>query len=390
MFDTLDTIDWAAFGPHIYGQAAEIPGHIRRLLSPHPVEREEALALLFGEGQDYGNVYGTTAPIIPFVLEVIADDTLPGREACLDHLEWITIAKVYTGGQPEYSIRQMRHYLNAYDALERGIPLYFKLLDDPQANIRSGAAAVLAGLNASAATILPVLHDHFTAESIESVQIALIEAMARLLREQDYSGSDLRKTYAPFFHHIVDTGTALRFTAAKAAITASVSQGFGTQLERSEVTPGLVAALLERYWSLPDDFDRAFARQEIVRLLAHLPDLTPLIDLLHHPATTPEDAHLLGRGLLASTVHGPVALNQYWNYYPIFKYRHEKKIYDIYNLSQTLDIWRTLSGGIWDVLQALVDADQFWVLPTNLLSVMFNLPDDREHLRAFVERKGMP
>src|SRR5579859_688574 len=166
IFETLDLIDWKAVGTHVYGEPEKIPAMIRQLLSPDSESREEALMFLFGEGQNFGEVWESTAHIIPFALEVLADDTQPGHIEILRYFQYMTVRKIYTGGRPEYSVLEMRTYLNTYNALEGGIPIYLKLLDSQDAEVRAASANVLAGLNANAADLLLGLRDRFAVENV--------------------------------------------------------------------------------------------------------------------------------------------------------------------------------------------------------------------------------
>src|SRR5262249_9193338 len=161
-----------------------IPDHIRNLVSPDPLKRKAALNLLFGEGSSYGNIYESTAYIIPFALEILAEDTLLGYRAILQRFEAILKFKVHTASRDSYSIREVCNYLNAYTAIEQGLSVYVNLLVNQHLTVRADAARVLGSLNGSATSILPVLRDQFSVETSEETQTVLLEAMTRLLKEQ--------------------------------------------------------------------------------------------------------------------------------------------------------------------------------------------------------------
>jgi hypothetical protein len=96
MLKGLDAIDWTKVGVHVYSSRpiTEIPDAIRELLSESPMTRRAALLFLLGEGQDYGDIYDTTAHIIPFVIEILADENTLSRRALLEMLAAIARNRV--------------------------------------------------------------------------------------------------------------------------------------------------------------------------------------------------------------------------------------------------------------------------------------------------------
>jgi hypothetical protein len=287
---------------------------------------------------------------------------------------------VHTAPRDAYSIREVRNYLNAYSAIEQGLSIYIKLLVNQHHLVRADAARVLGSLNSSATSILPVLRDQFSLETSEENQTVLLEAMTRLLKEQDYTGRDLRKSYVPFFYQVIDSPASLwlRFVAAQCALEV-LSEGFMQRVRSAEIPASLVTTLIEQYWSTQA------GRMGIVQRLALLSDRKPLIDLLQHPGTTPDEAHEIVVGLLSHVV-SPHLLRAYFDYLPLRKKNSDITSYAIYNSAWSLNPTKTHIGQSWDLLRTILSADNFWAKPTNLLSFMFNLPDDREDLRAYIEQ----
>src|SRR5688572_29291074 len=83
MLETLYDIDWSNVGDHVYGSSDEIPEAIHNLLSDNDAVREHARLFLFGGQQDTGDIYDSTPYIIPFIIELLADDSTPERDQLL-------------------------------------------------------------------------------------------------------------------------------------------------------------------------------------------------------------------------------------------------------------------------------------------------------------------
>jgi hypothetical protein len=390
VLEALDSIDWNSVGPHVYGDNDTIPAQIRDLLSEDPRIGGNALEFLFGGGQDIGAIYASTAYIVPFMIEILADGQSPVCTEILESLATVTRSKL-SGGRPHF-IQEVRQSLKTYDAAQRGMTVYLIFLQSHNENHRAAAAKLLGQLGENAASILPILRDRFTIESVTAVQIALIEGMENLLLDQDYlNGWVLRREYAPFFQQIIKPtdDPNLQYTVVSAAIrTAAIDHN----KHSNEVTALLGSVLMKCYWSQPDIDWPVYFREQVVELLALLPDIAFLLQLLNHPDTTPEEAHLIGRGLLAHhiDVHQQ---DEYWRYSSNI-WEKEEIIYEPFYIEELVRKEFSKSqeirniDSIFRVLYTLVNADKFWQIPTNLFSSMVALPDEREKLALFIQEWG--
>jgi hypothetical protein len=71
MLETLDTIDWSSLH-HAYGEASDVPGFLRALLSEDEEEREIALNRdLFHTIWHQGTIYEASAYAVPFLFELL-------------------------------------------------------------------------------------------------------------------------------------------------------------------------------------------------------------------------------------------------------------------------------------------------------------------------------
>jgi hypothetical protein len=70
MLENLDAVDWASL-THAFGDATDVPGLLRSLLSSDSQVREETMGELFGNIWHQGTVYPATAAAVPFLYELL-------------------------------------------------------------------------------------------------------------------------------------------------------------------------------------------------------------------------------------------------------------------------------------------------------------------------------
>jgi aminoglycoside phosphotransferase (APT) family kinase protein len=160
VFEGLNAIPWVELS-HAYGSAEEVPVWVRRLISPRRLDREQALNHLYGSICHQGSVYSATAPIMPFLLEVL-DSTEPHDAVrILDMLADIAIAHSWWDNNlrddapffveerktPEFQQQMLDDRASATRARESvrtGMELFGRLLYSEQAQIRMRSAQILA------------------------------------------------------------------------------------------------------------------------------------------------------------------------------------------------------------------------------------------------------
>jgi len=64
--DGLDSISWGKLS-HAYGDADDVPGLLRALVSDSPKKAESAISDLFASILHQGTIYTATIPAIPFL-----------------------------------------------------------------------------------------------------------------------------------------------------------------------------------------------------------------------------------------------------------------------------------------------------------------------------------
>jgi HEAT repeat protein len=201
----LNSIDWASL-THAYGSAADVPGLLRDLRSDDSEVRDAASYELYGNIHHQGTRYEASAYAVPFLLELVADPTTPGRHEIIQLLSclatgyspydipaagfpiaelrrklaqvpaesWAAWSQamadwhqvVRTGqkqplplGKAERRLLDLRHAIAAYDAVRAGVPLLLSCLDDPDPEVVGEAIHALAWFPEEEASIGPRLLD---------------------------------------------------------------------------------------------------------------------------------------------------------------------------------------------------------------------------------------
>jgi hypothetical protein len=246
---------------------------------------------------------------------------------------------------------------------------------------RKLTAILLGAMSDSAEQIGKALTDAFVDEHHATVQTALIRAMGVLLAAADCFESKLREQYGIWFRNLVEHHPlqSLRAAAAHASIEAAVGSVWQSLLSDKDVSPHVAEVLIEAYWTAPDEYySKRFVRQEIIEKLTCLQNYEPLLRLLEHPDTTPDEAQTLVRGLLWNALENGRSAEDYWRY----EMYNPSKQTNIYNFSfRTID---RFSDRERKIANRILSIDKVWILPTNLFSFFFGLPDSRDELRKLI------
>ncbi len=116
MFDRLDEIPWRSLH-HAYGTAEEVPRLLRALAQP--AQQEAALSELFGNVWHQGTVYEASSYAVPFLLELVAEPTIPGRDEILGLIGAMAAGKSYLDVHAEPGLRSGEYWRQKPDFEER-------------------------------------------------------------------------------------------------------------------------------------------------------------------------------------------------------------------------------------------------------------------------------
>lgn len=276
----------------------------------------------------------------------------------------------------------MRLCLATYDSLRTGLPTFISLLGDASTEVRLASADLLQYLTDEVEYLIPELITSFQHEVDEAVCIALLRSLKTLFSSLEWPRYQLHEQYALFFSEIISTHSShkIRVAAARAAVELVTRYDWKYEQVFPDVPPTLEQEFLE--CSSPLDWveqgDVSTHSENIVHDLARLKP-EPLLNLLHHPSLSVEQAHLLARGLLVSAFRS--ARHAHWEYFPDFNKRDIGMFY-----VQQHGVARNIYPRQKALLQAIVATDKVWEQPSNLFSFFYGLPDTRAALHELLSR----
>jgi hypothetical protein len=383
MFDSLDRIDWTSLGHHVYGKPEQIPGAVRSLLSDDPEVRQDACDFLLGGGQDFGDIYDTTPHIIPFLFEILDSPDAPGRDELLLHLSGTAEHISYPGRS---SVHMLRLRLRTYDAFKAGLGIVIALLDDPSMDVRLASAELLQYLTDEVESLIPELIRHFREEREEDVQVAVLRTLKRLLGSLEWPHFALKGQYAPFFKETIETHSSHKVRVAAARASVELVNHYNRK--QDDLSPQVPTILSQEFLKLgsPLDYQESGSSSHHAEMVAK--DLSrldpePLLHLLQDPAIGAERAHWIARALLANLFLHAGSIEAHWEHFPNYDKKAEGKFYlHHYSVIRSLRMPHHTKDRF---LQAIVDADKVWEIPTNLFSCFYGLPDSREALQALLK-----
>lgn len=234
VLETIDDINWKEL-THAYGSAEDVPGQIKALLSQHVKTRENAYWQLYGNIFHQGTRYEATPYAIPFLLELLQSEKTPQRELII-----ILLMNLALGYEEEYLLagfdvekfrREMTEaeekmtaeermesekygyspqaLLDIYENVQKGIPIFTKLLSHKDKEIRRAAIYALAWFPEKAKSSIDLILkqlDSFTEE--KDISNALL-SIGHLIRSKN------EKLYVPEVSSYLTSDSALiRVSAA--------------------------------------------------------------------------------------------------------------------------------------------------------------------------------
>jgi hypothetical protein len=143
VFDGLGDVNWSDLSA-THGSAAGVPARLRATMSPDPEVRRRALGSCDGDLVHPGTSNSSAPPAIPYLLEILAGGHPDLRPALLETL--LMLARGYDetwrpGGFAPARATPLE--VACHKAVERGVPQFAALLQDPDSPVRRYAAALL-------------------------------------------------------------------------------------------------------------------------------------------------------------------------------------------------------------------------------------------------------
>jgi hypothetical protein len=178
MLEGLNRIDWGKL-THAYGAATDVPDLIRGLASQTKQAREAAIYELYGNIFHQGTRYQATAHAVPFLIELLESATVAGKDRIV-----LLLVDCATGYAEEYLPRgldigtwraqlkdlpdengkYLQWYLDAYEAVRRGVPTFVRLANEMDGEVRLAASYALAWFREDARTSIEVVRQRLERE----------------------------------------------------------------------------------------------------------------------------------------------------------------------------------------------------------------------------------
>ncbi|MGW9451400.1 HEAT repeat domain-containing protein [Streptomyces sp. NPDC055632] len=192
-----EEIPWQRF-PHFYGPGEEVPGRLTMLASEDAEAVGRALGDLWEHLHHQGSTIAVGALAVPFLLRIAATG-LPGLRADILRLvAEIGRCQHFGDGTREGLLQVTEDPLEvegttmcptnwtiqaARDAITDDLQLLFPLLSDPDPDVRSAAAFVLAEATSGIQRVSSMLHHRLAVEDDPVAGVSVILAIAQLARE---------------------------------------------------------------------------------------------------------------------------------------------------------------------------------------------------------------
>ena len=195
--DQLDQIPWQNLH-HAYGSAKDVPDWIRGLREPKSksnsgYDNEAPLDHLFASICHQGTIYEVTSYAVPFLIELVQDETVPNREGILSLLEAIAsgtsylvshesflrkfpVPKIGTPGTEEFKRKkktEIEWVKRSRDEIEKGFDIYVELTRH-ETDLAHAAASLLARIESRATEVLVILQRMLEREKRELYRAGLI------------------------------------------------------------------------------------------------------------------------------------------------------------------------------------------------------------------------
>ncbi|WP_328875064.1 HEAT repeat domain-containing protein [Streptomyces sp. NBC_00287] len=186
MFTGIEDVDWASLH-HAYGDASDVPELLRGLASDDPAGREIALDGMYGAVHHQGDVYDSTVACIPFLFELATTPAIADRDTVVHLLCSIAGEREpdpeEIGGlfeDEEEDAAFVQPFLDAWAAVRGHADVFLGLLSDPDAEVRTAAAAASAHVHPDPARVLGALRERLVVERDPQAMGALVHAIGRL------------------------------------------------------------------------------------------------------------------------------------------------------------------------------------------------------------------
>lgn len=392
MLQGLDTVDWQNL-KHNFGTAENLLGLLRQMLSDDAKTRRKAFDGLLECICHQGTTVEATAPVIPFLIQMLAMEGFQNKAGILVFFVIDLIPCDYWKyyDPPEWTpwdadIRQ---------EVAKGLPVYLSLLDDPDQSIRIWAITVLFSTwfpEDHASTIANALRQCIAVEVDEGVKaMAVIGLGALVAGYRQLLAGRIAEDIQLFQHLWQSEQGSLRYVAGSSLTRLLEDQSPEDVIQRlvlgmarpelSERPSGIVLPkFLVEGTIITEETDAivALSHLSLERRLRAYTDALNLTDTAEQArliaGTLLENIFNGSRGMISTTGHTAKAKDGT----PIVEYQAARQ-------ERSLD---TLTNEQKQAIRLVLEADKVWEIPNNLLE-RFGIFGSRRKLLARLKKEGL-
>ena len=241
MLDELDAVDWVALHG-AYGPAGDVPDLLRAMGGPDAEAADKARRQLGGIACHQGTTYSVSAPVVPFLTELLVGAGTHHR----GELAWLL------GEMAAYNNQRTKHIAAVRAAVSAEVDRLLPLLGDADPEVRAGVAFALSQCPKRKKASLPALRARLAAEDDPQAKARVLAAAQWLDPKSDLAAGLLGEEQPVPVRAAAALAVARSELPWSEAATEAVRAGWadGEPLERcwwwSDPLGDLVAAVGER------------------------------------------------------------------------------------------------------------------------------------------------
>lgn len=206
LFRDLDAVPWSELS-HAYGQASDVPGLIRALVSENHDDRQEALYQLLGNVWHQGTIYEASSYVVPFLVRMLRTPSTPDRSIVAMILAAIASGSPYLevdasqngtsretwseilakeGKDFNQQVALEREWVNAAQSVvDPHLSLLYEFIDHEEPELRLTIALALGNYPNHAAQSLEALNNAYDVEVEEHIKEAIEGSRMRLQTDSE-------------------------------------------------------------------------------------------------------------------------------------------------------------------------------------------------------------
>ncbi len=376
MLEGLDSIRWNEL------EGADnniVPELLKAIASSESDVSSDALSRLSNNVNHQDTLYETSPYVVPFLVELLNSPSIHHKERILRLIGYLAASSteaISEGCSIDYADLAISTYKN----IEAGFTIYCSLITNKNPLLRKEIYNILGYLCRLHDEILEFIYLTYDREDHLEVKFQIVQSVIRLLETSLQLSSYLRKRMTiyrdNFFKDIFASidSIVIQIEAAKGMLVQALAIGGLEKKDVKEAQQFLIDRITDTELHLP-------LRVELLRFLARQ---TEDISLLLATIIEKNNIDLFVTHEIVKVLMDKVFVADMNARYGYRTSQSQTVFYDA-SYGKISDN-NNITSRRAEVLQAILNCEQFWQLPTNVFSFFYGLPDSREELQALIEK----